>query len=175
MSDAVRLRQAGDANLHERVNKLTSLVKARALREDAEIAAVFVHEDFDEIDSGKREQVRGRVQRALNSKLSNAFYILAVWEIEAWLLLLPEAISATRRSWVLPQKYHGKDTGRVRDPKRVMMREVSIGGPRYRESDAPTVIKKAAELALLRSLSGKNSSWEEFIAYVDAWCIARKR
>src|SRR5690606_16939457 len=72
--------------------------------------------------------------------LKKVHYVLAVEEMEAWLLLFPDALSDLVGSWKLPAKYRGKDTGRLTDPKGILMREVSKGGRRYRESDAPAVL-----------------------------------
>jgi hypothetical protein len=122
INDAVRLRQASHENLTARVDKLARVARARAARENAEIAAVFVHEDYDAVDSDQRQGVRRRVQDAL----------------------------------------------RVHDPKQVLMREVSGKGPRYRESDAPKVLQKAVDLAVLGNPTGTNCSWHELSGYIRA-------
>lgn len=93
LNDKVPLRDASDANLKDRVRHFALLVRAKAAREQAAVAAVFLHEDLDAVDSGRYETVRDRVQRALARELENAHYVLAVWEIEAWLLLFPEEVT----------------------------------------------------------------------------------
>jgi hypothetical protein len=94
INDAVRLRQAGDAALAARVDSLANKVRARATREDAEVACVFVHEDFDACDSDHFPIVRDRVQRALDRRLGNARYTLAVWETDA-----PDVIEKAVCQW----------------------------------------------------------------------------
>jgi hypothetical protein len=66
----------------------------------------------------------------------------------------------------VPPKHLGRDTARIEDPKRVLTQEVSKGGPRYRESDAPAVLGKAADLGLLTTPTGRNRSWQEFTAAI---------
>ena len=97
------------------------------------------------------EEMRGRLVE-INEPV-------AVEEMEAWLLLFPDALSDLVGSWKLPAKYRGKDTGRLTDPKGIFMREVSKGGRRYRESDAPAVLERVVALAIHREPIGSNRTW----------------
>ena len=160
INDPVRLRQASGANLTARVSRLARLARARAVREDAALACVFVHEDLDAVDSEEYVHTRDRVQKALEAELGNVHYVLAVWELEAWLLLFPEALTGQVSTWKMPSKYVGKDTGRLSDPKRIMTREVAKAPRRYRESDAPEVFAKAVETGCLARPTGSNRSWD---------------
>ncbi|WP_207934738.1 hypothetical protein [Actinomadura sp. KC06] len=146
------------------------MVRARAVAEEAELACVFVHEDLDSCDGADYPVVHRRVQEALRAELGNAHYVLAVEEMEAWLLLFPDALSELVGAWKLPAKYRGKDTGRLADPKGILMREVSKGGRRYRESDAPAVLEKAVTLELHRDPVGSNRSWTRFGADIETCC-----
>ena len=99
------------------------------------------------MDSERYESVRSRVQRALARELENVHYVLAVWEIEAWLLLFPEEIAGFTTGWQVPAKRRGRDTGKFPDPKRIFTDEISTAGTRYRESDGPAVANHVASLA----------------------------
>jgi hypothetical protein len=153
--------------LNTRVDVLIRLAKAKAEEVDGELGAFFVHEDYDAIECDERHKTRTRVQEALSTHIANSCYVLATWEIEAWLLLFPDALSATRKGWAVPTKYLGRDTARIQDPKQVLMHEVSRGGPKYRESDAVKVLDKAVELDLLAKPQGQNKSWQEFTTAVE--------
>lgn len=171
INDIVRLRDARDAALSERITRLVGRIRARAEREQAEVACVFIHEDFDAIESSQRETTRMRVQEALNGRLVGVHYILATWEVEAWLLLFPDAIAAVNSSWVVPRRYRGVDTARITDPKRVMKGAVStVATSRYTETDAPKVFEKAVELGLLNTLSGSNRSYSELRQSASECC-----
>jgi hypothetical protein len=63
LNDKIPLREAGEATLKGRVTRFAALVRARAAREQASVAAVFLHEDLDDVDSEQYEVVRERVQR----------------------------------------------------------------------------------------------------------------
>ncbi|MEV0591834.1 hypothetical protein [Nonomuraea cavernae] len=170
IGDKVRLHHATGANLTARAEVLASKVRARAVRDDASVACVFVHEDLDQADSDDYPFVRERVQKALESALGRAHYALAVSEIEAWLLLFPDALSAIAATWSLPAKCKGKDTGRLIDPKKVLMNDVSRGGRRYRESDAPDVLEQAINLGLLARPVGRNRSFDQLRADAVQCC-----
>lgn len=173
INDIVRLRDAGDSALVERAAKLAGSIRARAEREQAKVACVFVHEDFDAINSSQRDIIRKRVQIALRLNFPRTFYILAAWEVEAWLLMFPDAVSAVNSSWVVPRRYRGTDTGLIADPKRAMMQEVGKArNSRYRESDAPKVIDKVVELNLVNSPSGFNLSYSELLQSAIECCGA---
>ncbi|MDP4512066.1 hypothetical protein [Nonomuraea turcica] len=162
INDKPTLHAASSTILAARAETLASKVRARAVLEEADVACVFVHEDLDGVDSDQHPVIRERVEKALAAAMRSgtAHYVLAVAEIEAWLLLFPEALSAFASSWSVPAKYRGKDTGRIKDPKKVLKAEVSAG--RYRESDAPLILEKAVELGLVGRPMGQNRSYAQF-------------
>ena len=171
LNDKVPLRDAGEENLKKRVARFAAQVRARAARERASIAAVFVHEDLDEVDSGRYDLVHRRVQRALARELEYAYYILAVWEIEAWLLLFPEEVAAFATKWQVPSGRRGRDTGRFQDPKRIFKEEISRAGTTYRESDAPAIANRIVAHNALSSQSGSNRSYEAFRSDAADRCL----
>jgi hypothetical protein len=170
LNDKVPLRDASEATLNKRVGHFASLVRAKAELERAPIAAVFLHEDLDEVDSERYETVRERVQRALARELENAHYVLAVWEIEAWLLLFPEAVTSFAKGWKVPASRRGRDTGRFQDPKRIFKDEISKAGTRYRESDAPAIADHIVALGKHAAPVGSNRSYEAFRTGVSGRC-----
>jgi hypothetical protein len=131
---------------------------------------VFVHEDLDRPDGDVYPTTRERVQAALSLEFGTAHYMLTVWEVEAWLLLFPEALAAVVQTWRLPSKYQGADTGRLDDPKRIMTNEVTRNPRRYREADAPIAFAKAVEIGCLDRPVGTNRSWTQLRADIDNCC-----
>src|SRR5690606_20568842 len=92
-------------------------------------------------------------------------------EIEAWLLLFPDALTGLGSSWKLPAQYRSRDTGAVVDPKGVLKRTVSgSAGRRYRESDAPAVLAKAVALGCLDRPAGTNRSWTQLRSDAGECC-----
>lgn len=164
INDPVRLREAGQQALAGRVNKLARLVRARATRESADVACVFVHEDLDRVDGAEYDAARDRVQAALAKEFGAAHYVLSVWEMEAWLLLFPDALTGLVTSWKVPAQYRNRDTGTLSDPKKILMQKVSSANRRYRESDAPDVLVRAVTLGCVDRPDGSNRSWQQFRA-----------
>jgi hypothetical protein len=172
IKDSVRLRLATGKNLTDRVDALSRKVRARAERENAEVACVFVHEDFDACDGDELVATRKRVQDELEIRLGTAHYVLAAWEIEAWLLLFPEALAKVVVGWRVPQRYRARDTGLLSDPKRILTSELGKTARRYRESDAPAVIEKVVTLGHHRTPAGSNRSWDRFTGDAAQCCTS---
>jgi hypothetical protein len=114
------------------------------------------------VDSDRYETVRDRVQRALARELQNAHYVLAVWEIEAWLLLFPEEVTGFATGWRVLTNCRGRDTGKFQDPKRIFKEEISKAGTRYRESDAPAIVSYIVGHNKHTAPIGSNRSYETF-------------
>lgn len=168
INDPVRLRSASGSNLSGRVNTLARKIRARAVRENADVACVFVHEDLDAVDGEEYPRVHSRVEQALRSSLGTAHYVLAVAEMEAWLLLFPAALKEFVASWQIPARRIGRDTGKLANPKKILMTEVSKGsGRRYTESDAPEVFRQVVDGGHLGTPQGANTSWSRFRADAD--------
>lgn len=170
INDSVRLHAASPDTLASRADTLAKKARARAIREGAGLACVFVHEDLDRPDGVEYLAARDRVQKALTAALGAAHYVLAVEEIEAWLLLFPDALTGLVSSWKLPKQYRNRDTGTVVDPKNLLMRTVSGAGRRYRESDAPDILAKAVALGCLDHPIGTNRSWTQLRVAVADCC-----
>jgi hypothetical protein len=170
INDPVRLHLATGKNLANRIESLSKKVRARGERENAPVACVFVHEDFDACDSEDLVTTRKRVQLGLDNQFGTAHYVLAAWEMEAWLLLFPEALTSFVTGWRVPQKYRAKNTGVLTDPKRILMNELGKTARRYRESDAPDVIEKIVNLGHHTRPAGSNRSWAQFTNDAQRCC-----
>ncbi|WP_434740282.1 hypothetical protein [Micromonospora sp. SH-82] len=162
INDSIRLHEAkSPATLADRARTLGRQARAKAARERAELACLFVHEDFDRTDGDEYLEARGRVQTALRAEVPSAHYVLSVAEVEAWLLLFPDALTRTVTGWQVPRQYRNRDTGTLTDPKEILRRNVGGAGRRYRESDAPDVLAAAVALNSLDQPVGRNRSWNQ--------------
>ena len=175
IAKSVPLRDASAGILDERVRRLGRLARARAERERADLACLFVHEDLDRPGTGGYDTVRKRVQDALRREFGSAHYVLAVAETEAWLLLFPDALTGYTSGWKVPRRYRGCDTSQLADPKRVMMNDVSGAGRTYRESDAPEVVARVLKTGNVRKPIGTNQSWTELWADATDCCRTHLR
>lgn len=175
ISDDVRLRRASGTNLATRVATLARKIRGRAIRENADVACVFIHEDLDGVDDDDYPPTHERVQKALEAELGTAHYVLAVAELEAWLLLWPDALADFVGSWRVPARHRGRDTGKLGDPKSILMREVSGSNRRYRETDAPGVLDKVLSAGRLEQPVGTNRSWSRFRNDATSCCTNHLR
>lgn len=73
-------------------------MEARAEREAADLACVFVHEDLDGTDGTRYAADRARVQKALSRAFGSTHYVLAIEEIEAMPANAVGTISLSRGS-----------------------------------------------------------------------------
>lgn len=170
INDSVRLRDASHQTLTRRVSVLARKARARAARENASLACIFVHEDLDDTDGPASQVVYERVRKALVEEFGTAHYVLSVAEMEAWLLLFPDALESLVSSWRVPRQSRDGDTGMLSDPKRTLVDSVSDRRRRYRESDSPEVFAKAIHLGCLDRPRGTNSSWSRFRGDADDCC-----
>lgn len=174
IKDNVRLRSALGEALRRRVSVLHRKALARAEREGAQLACMFVHEDWDDVDGVRSDEAHARVhvQGALDVHAGPSHYVLTVWEMEAWLLLFPAALKAVCSAWSVPATYQGRDTGRLSDPKRVLRTDCGDGSRRYQEADAPAVLQEAVNGKHLDAPTGSNRSWTRFRQDAQRCCVA---
>lgn len=166
--DPVRLKTATGPNLTIRVRTLVNKARARAIRDDAVLAGILVHEDLDAAAAGSYAAVRAAISGELARQSDCATALaLAAWETEAWLLLFPAAFTELHKGWKVPAALCGKDTGRLSNPKELL--QSKIGAPKYRESDAPALIRSARKLGLVGKPAGSNTSYADFVADLAQW------
>lgn len=168
IADPVRLKSASPPDLTARVRTLVGKAKGRALRARAELLGLVVHEDLD----GYTDQQYVRVRQAVAAELSrqspcDTAFALAAWESEAWLLLFPDAFPHVKSRWKVPEDLRNRDTGTLKDPKKVLREK--LGPPVFRESDGPAIAEAARTEGLLSSPTGTNRSYADFITDLRRW------
>ena len=165
IKDPVRLHKATGANLTQRVRTILSKAEGVAEKQGpgTQVTCLYVHEDFDAVDGPAYREAHQRVEQEIHRQMGHGHFVLAVAEMEAWMLLFPAVLPEVVKAWKLPAKHAGKDTGRFPDPKSILKHEVSgAKGRRYTESDAPAVFRAVVEGGHLGSPQGSNSSWKRF-------------
>ncbi|WP_230480257.1 hypothetical protein [Nocardiopsis kunsanensis] len=117
--DTVRLHKATGENLAKRVRSIINKAKGVAEKQGpgTRVACLYVHEDFDAVDGPAYVEAHRRVEQEIHHQTDNGHYVLAVAEMEAWMLLFPEALPTVVKTWKLPTKYVGRDTGRLPTPR----------------------------------------------------------
>lgn len=170
-SNDMRLHKA-NLRLKPRVDELRILANTLADSHGAELAGIVVHVDLDGVVDEEYDKVRKR----LSDAFKNAFHCrtalaLAAWEIEAWLMLFPEAFTKVRSSWRLKSKDTNRDLGMTSNAKETL--RAFLEGQRYRESDAPKVMRAAiVEGEVKPNIHGRNRSYMEFVQELQGWSIS---
>ncbi|WP_351232255.1 hypothetical protein [Streptomyces sp. NPDC002133] len=157
--------------LQPRVDDLRRLANAAAATQHACLAGIVVHVDFDGAESAHYDKVRRRISAELVRTFgpeAKAALALAVSETEGWLMLFPKAFPKVRSGWNLPEEECRRDLGRIPNAKEHLKR--LLKQPPYRESDAPSIMREAAQGGLITARpSGTNRSYTDFAGEISAW------
>ena len=169
INDPVRLRRKTGPDLSAAVKVLVGKARAKALRQRVPLVGFVVHEDLDSFTDANYDKIRKELSGALKRQGSTfqTALALAAWESEAWLLLFPEAFPRVRPGWRVPSQTRGKDTGRIKEPKKKLKHD--LGSPTFRESDGPLVARKAVDHDLILSPDGTNRSYSGFLGDLEEW------
>ncbi|MCP9491105.1 MAG: hypothetical protein MSC31_14705 [Solirubrobacteraceae bacterium MAG38_C4-C5] len=136
------------------------------------VDCLYNHEDTDDVEPS-HVPLAARIESSLRSAGCPGHAVACAWELEAWFLMWPDAIEATRRAWVVPRRLRGRNVGQITDPKRELETRLAVGKPpqlRYQEKHAPEV---AAQIASrLSQRTGTSESYERFLRTLDE-CQAR--
>ena len=172
----VLLKATDSRQVPGRVARIASLVAAE--RTTADVLCIFAHEDCDAVEPA-HESLALKIETAFAAAGCHVHAVTPAWETESWLFLWPEAVATYRRGWASLEKYRGRDVGRIVDAKEVLTRALRPPGNRgqsgtrdYRESDAPEIAKRIAELGLAATPGGKSGSYDRFRESVATCCVS---
>ncbi|MBQ1157830.1 hypothetical protein KBZ21_06595 [Streptomyces sp. A73] len=168
IKDPVKLSKA-KKQLTPRVQHLLQQAEGQAERKGGQLVGVAIHVDLDHVTDNRYMETRD----AISQELSRIFdcqsaLALAAVEMEAWLLLFPEAFPKVRAKWQIPKKDHRRDCGQEKDPKKYLQRVLTQ--PKYSETDAPKIIEAAVKHGLVTGrLLGTNRSFTDFVDELQTW------
>lgn len=121
------------------------------------VVAVLAHQDCDALEPA-HEAVGETIEQSLRNAgcPGTPIGVTPAWEIEAWWMVFPEAVSKVVPSWRTPSDWVGRDVGQVRNAKEALTRALR-GDSRlkrdYSERDSPEVARHIVELGLLGEFS----------------------
>ena len=153
----IEVKHAAIGDLPRRADRLAAAVAVEQVRRD--VRCVFAHEDCDAVEPAHKALTK-RIESALASMDVPVFGVTPAWEMEAWWFQWPDAVQATNPSWRRPDRYVGRDVGRVRNAKERLKAEVVPNGltkraratfRTYSASDAPAIARSVRERALTTS------------------------
>jgi hypothetical protein len=165
----VRLKKA-ENQLAPRLERLHLLAQGQATRLQAQLAGIVVHVDLDAVIDDAYENRR----RQLSAELRKTFgcdtaLALAADEMEAWLMLFPEAFTKLNSTWKLTQQDRRRNLGTISGGSKELLKS-RLTRPPYLESHAPKVIEKAVAYGYVTACdSGRNRSYADFAADLAQW------
>lgn len=142
--DNMRLDKA-KSRLAPTLDELRRIAQALAERHDAQLFGIVIHVDMDGVTNSAYEKTRdslsGELQRAFTK--CNSALALAASEMEAWLMLFPDAFPMTNPKWKLNPKDGSRDLGMIADAKKHL--EKQLRTPPYLEKHAPAIMAQAVK------------------------------
>ncbi|MGW1716620.1 hypothetical protein [Streptomyces sp. NPDC002156] len=168
MRKPVRLARA-QATLSPRLQEIKRFAQGHA--DTAKLAGVVIHVDFDAVADEKYDSVRRRIteeMRAAFRECCPSALALAAYEMEAWLMLFPEAFPKVKPGWQLKEAERRRDLGQIMKAKEHLAK--SLGKPPYSESHAPKIMEEAVKGGYVTGRpAGNNRSFRDFAEELANW------
>jgi hypothetical protein len=128
------------------------------------VIAVLAHEDCDAVEPS-HIPTAAKIEAALAEAgcPGVSIGVTPAWEIEAWWLVFPEAVTPLVEGWREPNDWMGKDVGTVENAKEALTRALR---PRdrqrktrdYHEADSLEIARNVVRLNLLSSFDNEHRS-----------------
>ena len=135
------------------------------------VRACVFHEDTDAVEPSSAA-LADEICSAYAACPGAVVAAVAAWEIEAWWYLFPRAVVEAHPTWQLPDRYVGRDTGRIMSPKEKLKRDVRPPGrgpaaSTYEERHSESIARAVVEGEHLNDPAGTSASWSAFIIAVQ--------
>ncbi|KUN90368.1 hypothetical protein AQJ66_00040 [Streptomyces bungoensis] len=167
MKKPIRLARA-QAKLSPRLEEIKRF--ALGVADTAKLAGVVIHVDLDGVADESYDKLRRRITEEMRATFKDcpSALALAAYEIEAWLMLFPEAFPKVRPGWRLREADCRRDLARLEKAKEHLVKY--LGKPPYRESDAPAIMQAAVRGRHVTARpAGNNRSFRDFADDMSLW------
>ncbi|WP_406099921.1 MULTISPECIES: hypothetical protein [Streptomyces] len=156
--------------LSPRLDKLRNQAEGQAKLLQARLAGIVVHVDLD----GVIDEAYERRRTQLSTELQKTFgcdtaLALVADEMEAWLMLFPDAFPKVNSTWKLTQQDRTRNLGTIPGGSKELLKS-RLTRPPYLMSHAPKVIEKAVAHGYVASCDpSRNRSYADFTADLAQW------
>ncbi|GAP48222.1 hypothetical protein [Streptomyces azureus] len=167
MKKPIRLARA-QAKLSPRLEEIKRF--ALGVADTAKLAGVVIHVDLDGVADENYDKLRRRITEEMRATFKDcpSALALAAYEIEAWLMLFPEAFPKVRPGWRLRDADCRRDLAKLEKTKEHLVKY--LGKPPYRESDAPAIMQAAVRGGHVTARpAGNNRSFQDFAEDMSLW------
>ncbi|MBD3008403.1 hypothetical protein IEJ02_31275 [Streptomyces sp. 5-10] len=163
----IRLARA-QSKLSPRLQEIRRFAVAQA--DTAKLAGVVIHVDLDGVADDAYDKLRRRITEEMRATFKDcpSALALAAYEIEAWLMLFPDAFPKVRPGWRLREADCRRDLAKLEKAKEHLVKY--LGKPPYRESDAPAIMRAAVTGGHVNARpTGNNRSYRDFADEIASW------
>lgn len=136
---------------------------------------VIVHRDCDRLEPAHQEEAEALRMELRSAGIADVVAATPAWEIEAWWMLFPQALAATRRCWRIVDYAH-QHVGLIPHAKERLRRDLRpVAWPARKsckdfvESDGVRVAEEVLRAGLLREAArSRSDSFQCFKAGIEA-------
>jgi hypothetical protein len=129
------------------------------------VTCAVIHRDADRIEPGEDGERKSITETYSGTLDCSVIAAVPAWEMEAWLMLFPDALAAYRPCWKR-LSLKGRRPGAIRDAKEALIRMLRSGDRKcrdYKELDAPGVAEKVLSLKVdLEAAVANSTSFGKF-------------
>jgi hypothetical protein len=152
-------------------DEIAGLVKAAEVVD--EVCFVVTHRDCDKVEPAHTSLSNSIEKELATAGVSSVIAATPAFEIEAWWMLFPKEVHATRSCWA-EIDYGSKNVGKIANAKERLRKDLRPKDPKIRqkcpdfsESDGVTIAKNIRlSGAATRPMTAQSASFEEFRAKV---------
>ena len=156
-------------------DRIAAIVRVAQLSKT--VSAVIAHQDCDAVEPA-HQTLADTIESELKAAgVPNPIAATPAWEIEAWWMLFPAAVRATRPCWA-PINYASRHIGGIPDVKEVLRRDLRPIEPRFRgncpdytESDGIKIALNIRGLKLQDKPLGRSDSFTHFTSKIRSLLI----
>ncbi|MCP9206397.1 hypothetical protein [Streptomyces cucumeris] len=167
MKKPIRLARA-QAKLSPRLQQIKNFAEGHA--DKAKLVGIVIHADLDAVADDNYDKVRRRIAEEMRATFKEypSALALAAYEIEAWLMLFPEAFPKVKPGWRLREADCRRDLAKLEKTKEHL--EKYLGKPPYSESHAPAIMEAAVKGGhVIARPTGNNRSYRDFADEISGW------
>ncbi|WP_236075554.1 hypothetical protein [Streptomyces coffeae] len=167
MRKPIRLARA-QAKLSPRLQQIKNFAEGHA--DTAKVVGIVIHVDLDAVADDNYDKVRRRITEEMRATFKEypSALALAAYEIEAWLMLFPDAFTKVKPGWRLREADCRRDLAQLVKAKEHLVK--NLGKPPYSESHAPKVMEEAVKGGHVTARPiGNNRSYRDFANEMAGW------
>jgi hypothetical protein len=160
---------------HKTTDRIAAVVRAEKVSRT--VLAVIAHEDCDAVEPAHIALSETIESELIAAGVPSLIAATPAWEIEAWWMLFPAALRATRPCWAATD-YAGQHTGKIENAKERLRRDLRPTDrrgrgtcPDYAESDGIKIATNVRAMNLQDQPRGTSESFGFFARKIRSFAL----